>query len=992
MKRAVMLGLGFVFALSGLVDVGAEGIPAAQLFRTPGSAVTVAPDGSLICEAEEFQVKKPASAEAVGWQSKRWGDNYYAATFANTFLSRKAFLGAPENCGETAASIQVQVPAAGRYLVLVRYEAAYRFETQFKVKVEQGGKTKLDRLYGARDNVKIWAFGEKLKKEVGWSWGAVENVVWEGHDAYAELQPGLATITLIAGKQPGPAAKRNVDLVMLTTDEAQVQNRIAKENYLPLDGLMTQSGDVWIKVKNPGAAKVTITPSWTEHSPYWVHMRTWKPISVAVEPGQTTDWVEIGSVMDSLNDGQWVLNAAGGACKVTFGVKNAAGQIETIRELDVNGKLPLVGFADMRYERRIQTQAEGVKELLDYLAKIPVHGKVPVRTLTYCFTGIPEFQSLYGLASPNSYVDWRKGAADIEVQCKALSEPQRKNIEVVSLGDEITLPTPSGTEATEGFIAYLKGQGVTPKQINPAAGDWTAVTYSVAPAAKASNPGQYYWSMRYYNHFGIQKIKQQTDLVRQYLPNAAVGANYSPHNGTTEHSYLGEVFKWVTCFREDGLTLPWTEDYIWQVPVGSPQMNNISLDLFRAGLRGKPDRKILFYVMPHWPGNTPNMWRRLHYGALGHGMKIMDLFEFQPVWMAYTENHVTRPEMYGMVLKSFRELGLFEDIIQDGQVRGAEAGIWFSETGDIWGDNQGSFAAAKRSLYVAIRNSQIPLDVVVDPDTVSGVLNQYKVLYLTDNHVTQAASKKIAEWVKNGGKLWVTAGGGLLDEYHQPNKDLRDLLGVDPVALDAPADSVVGFIKQDLPFAKAITEVTWSAGADAVPVKFPVFGVVSRVKTAKDVVVQGKFKDDSPAVTVRKVGKGEAIYCAFLPGLSFFRPAIPFKPVDRGSSDDAMAHFLPTEFDAGVRALVQAPAAALKLPVWTDRNFVEAMMVEAKSGIAISVVNWSDQSVTGLNLTVSVPVPKKVELASGGKVEMKKEGDATVFTFDLSQADALILR
>ena len=29
---------------------------------------------------------------------------------------------------------------------------------------------------------------------------------------------------------------------------------------------------------------------------------------------------------------------------------------------------------------------------------------------------------------------------------------------------------------------------------------------------------------------------------------------------------------------------------IWQVPVGTPQMNGISLDLFRAGIRGKPDR------------------------------------------------------------------------------------------------------------------------------------------------------------------------------------------------------------------------------------------------------------------------------------------------------------------------------------------------------------------------------------------------------------------
>ena len=60
----------------------------------------------------------------------------------------------------------------------------------------------MDRRYGARDNLKIWAFGEKIKKEVAWSWGAVENLVWEGHDAYVDLVAGTAKISIIAGKQP----------------------------------------------------------------------------------------------------------------------------------------------------------------------------------------------------------------------------------------------------------------------------------------------------------------------------------------------------------------------------------------------------------------------------------------------------------------------------------------------------------------------------------------------------------------------------------------------------------------------------------------------------------------------------------------------------------------------------------------------------------------------------------------------------------------------
>ena len=132
-----------------------------------------------------------------------WGKNYFAATFANTFLSRKAFLVACGGRSGNGRFDQRQYRGTGQVPgVLVRYEAAYRFETQFKVKVEQAGQIKMERLYGARANLKIWAFANKLKTEVAWPWGAVENVVWEGHEAYVDLQKGAAKITLTAAPSP----------------------------------------------------------------------------------------------------------------------------------------------------------------------------------------------------------------------------------------------------------------------------------------------------------------------------------------------------------------------------------------------------------------------------------------------------------------------------------------------------------------------------------------------------------------------------------------------------------------------------------------------------------------------------------------------------------------------------------------------------------------------------------------------------------------------
>jgi hypothetical protein len=991
-------GIGLIALQTCWAGAGdGERVKAAQAFRAKGEAVVPNPDGTIICEAEEFKV---AGSAQGGWQAGYWGQNYYAATFANSFLSRKAYLGAPDQCADATASIAVQVKEAGRYLVLARYEAPYRFEAQFRIKIAQGGKTVLDRLYGARSNLKIWAFGNKLKTEVAWPWGAVENVVWEGHDAYVDLQPGTAHIALIAGKQPEPGAKRNVDLVLLTRDEAQVKERIEKENYLPLDGWLTQAGDVYLRVVNGGGAKVKVTTlPFGEHSPYWVHIRKWQPMSVEVEPGQTCEWTEVGGVLDALNDGQWGIESTG-PCKAEFGVRDAAGRIEKIRAFDVNGKLALIAYADLRYSRKIDTPQEGIADLVGYLKSLPVRGKLPSQTLVMAASGILDaLQPLYGLngagmSGPKVTEDWRgQGPDQLEAKCQALSAEARKNILVMSLGDEIGLPAPDGAAAREGFAAFLKAQGLTPKQVDPTAGDdWAKLAYNPDAKGKAANPGVYYWSRRYRYSYGIQKQKELTDVLRRNLPNAQIGANYSPHHGGYVHTYLGPVFQWVSCFRQDGMTLPWAEDYIWQVPVGTPQMNGINLDLFRAGLRGKSGRKILYYVMPHSPGNIPSMWRRLYYNALSHGMRILNLFEFDPVWAAYTENHVTGKEMYAEVLKALRELGLYEDIVQTGQRHAGEVGLWFSETGDIWADNEGSFAAAKRGLYIALQGAQLPLDFLVEDDALDGTLNRYKVLYLTDNHVSQAAAAKIAAWVKDGGRLFATAGAGMFDEYNRPNTVLRELLGVDQQELMAPADAMIGFIKQDLPFAKPLGQATWKPADAEAASAMPVFGAISKVKTAKDATVEGSFTDGSPAVTTRKAGKGQATYCAFLPSLSYFKPAIPLKPLDRGSTEDAMAHFIPTAFDAGAGALIASGAAGVVRPVETDVRLIETAMIESKAGTLITLQNWSGKPVKDLKVTVNVKAPSKAALAGGGKIETKRNKDQTVFVCDLNVADAIILR
>ena len=988
--------LCITLAVSGCTSVTSAPETATPTAFRGNHPVIAQPDGNLLVEAEELTPANEA------WAAKPWGENYYAATFANSFLSRKAYLGADEQA-EGAATIRVRVPKAGRYLVLVRYEAAYRFETQFRVRVEQNGKAALDRLYGARKNLKIWAFSQKLKTEHAWSWGASENIVWEGHNAYANLQPGIATITLTTGKQPAPAAKRNIDCLLLTTDEAQVKMRIDKERYLPLDGMLTQAGDVFVKVTNRGSAELTFAGLkatgggiWQQHSPYWVHLRNWPTVNVKVAPGKSTDWLEVGGTMDTLNDGQWGFTG-NGKYRAEFALKGADGKLVPIADFDAEGALKLAADADTRYSRRLRRQEEVLFDLLTEVKKEPLRGRLPTETLIYGFTfapglgakydqGVAEFRKMFALqetsAKTGTYIDVRSvPTAKLAEYCKNLGA-RAQRIRVVSLGDEISLPKPPATTATADMIAWLKTQKLQPKDILPGAANWDAIKYEPTDAAKAARPGVYYWSRRYQHAYGIRAIKNRTDILRRHLPNAGIGANYSPHY-PAPHRYLGEVHKWVTIFREEGMTQPWSEDYIFQMPVATQQMNNINLDLLRAGVRGKPNQKIHYYCMPHWPGQIPENWRRLFYGALGHGMQVVNLFEFRPVQAAYTENHCSNPETYRTILRSFRELGQFEDIIQSGRKRPAKAAMWFSETADIWGDNDGSFAAGKRTLYASLIQQGTPLDFVIEGDD----LSKYKGLILADRHVSRAASQKIADWVKAGGQLMTTAGAGMFDELNQPNTILRGIRGIRDAQLIAPANAQIEMVKQDLPFVAPVATVQFPMAADAKtkPATFPVYAAREKITLADKTAPLAQFNDNTPAVLYRPHGKGAVGHLAFLPGLSYFAPATPKVPVDRGTHADASAHLIPTEFDPIVAKLLQTP----NRHITCSETLVEANIIDSPKGSVVILSNWSSGPVENLQVTLPADLAnKKLTTATGAAIQ--KDGNKV--TLNLNIAEALILR
>src|SRR5438552_1906549 len=269
----------------GIFLVGAE----------PPKPAAPAPD--LLLEAEEFQIVKGP------WKVIGLGENYYAATLANVFISRQKLLSAPEQCDAAEAVRPTEIPADGKYRVWTRYECPSNWAIEHTLRIEQNGKVVFERKYGAVSNPKLWPFGKGIVPMVEWDWGSGDNVVWEPGDPVA-LAKGPAKFTLLAGKQPadlprGGAAKRNIDCLYLTTDTDFGIKDANKQFWHVLDQALNQRGECFLRVSNPAGAAIPLSVKLDvkTHNPYWRPRGPLPPfvcMAGGQEPKKDLDWIAPG--------------------------------------------------------------------------------------------------------------------------------------------------------------------------------------------------------------------------------------------------------------------------------------------------------------------------------------------------------------------------------------------------------------------------------------------------------------------------------------------------------------------------------------------------------------------------------------------------------------------------------------------------------------------------------------------------------------------------
>lgn len=609
-----------------------------------------------------------------------------------------------------------------------------------------------------------------------------------------------------------------------------------------------------------------------------------------------------------------------------------------------------------------------------------------------------------------------RGATKLE-QVRSLHERGLwEYVRLCNFGDEIDIElSASAEEQNRRFREYLQGRGFDPMdfvrpeeeasaaQAEPAQ-RWDYVR--LGGALPPQKPKLLYEAAVFRYQLWAEELGETTRAIEaHYPPGTWTGANFSPHM-----NYWPDVRKWINVFKCRGMTMPWSEDWWWQVPEPGAQAVGYLLDGLRLAA-SYHDSPIQFYCITD-PGETPEHFIRMNYLAVAHGAKILNHFcIYNQAWGTcdYVDFSLSE-RMYPAIHRVIGDIAQVDARLWAARVRPAEAAILLSKANDVW-DNEDLLSDPKqektnnlyysnynvdnnerKGIWMALRHAQFPVDLITDDDVIEGRLGRYKVLYLVGPEIQAAAAPAIASWVEKGGVLFASGGAGLLDEYRQRLEAMHSLYGiagaelvrerrqVQPRALDkiAPVDSLrFQGPPAELPgeeMAVMAYRQSFSLGAG------PAGGTGNAIGGAE---VVGSFKDGSPAALWRKVGTGAVIVVGAMPGLAYLRPAMR----DEGA--------LPVHYSRAVRELLTAPLrlAGCAPYVKTSEPLVEATLMDgAAEGVIVPLVNFAPQPIEKLQVVFpGLDSPRSCRSIRHGKLAMHGAGRDRYVELPLEIADFLVL-
>lgn len=389
-------------------------------------------------------------------------------------------------------------------------------------------------------------------------------------------------------------------------------------------------------------------------------------------------------------------------------------------------------------------------------------------------------------------------------------------------------------------------------------GDWDEVM-PPGYTTTFTNPSQEVDYSRFMSDSILSLYTTERDIIRKYTPEKKVTTNFMPLFKPLDY------WKWA-----NEMDIVSWDSYPDPQDSLSPSLNAFDHDLMRSFGNGDP-----FILMEQAAGRVnwrprngmkhPGLMRYHSFQALAHGADAIMFFQWRQSIQGSEQFHSAMVPHAGEDSRIFREVSsLGAELRSLSDIAGsrvhAEAGLFVDY--DSWWASElltapmsaGSYAEELLVWYRGLRSRNIAVNMI-SSDT---ELDDYKLLVLPRAfQLSDKTAERLKSWVSSGGILIVSCGSGWMDRTGAiypggAPGPLTTTLGLQIADVDPLSGNTANYV--DFGDGRAMEIADWRE-------ELVLKGAVATA------VYSGGPLNGLPASTVNKVGRGEAHYVSFIPGI-----------------------------------------------------------------------------------------------------------------------------
>ena len=487
-----------------------------------------------------------------------------------------------------------------------------------------------------------------------------------------------------------------------------------------------------------------------------------------------------------------------------------------------------------------------------------------IRVLSNCRTGAPHMARAAEMLARLG-VNWIPDASPaLTGKFGLYDDSQQKK---VNMGDEIATHTAAEVINTDaalrgGFHDFLRAQaaneGVDVREFLGIQDLRPVDAVDKLP----ENAGRFerrvfYCSQRYAHLATIPTYAHGLKAIERERPGAIVYNNYSPHPTFLTGRDMNGA-DWFLLPRAGAQTLGWAEDWAtggsWGLGTPMAECTTFYAALVDCSVRARK------YPAGFYVGANCGFAAQKIFSCLSQGISILHLYDWGPI-DAWAEGSNAWSEMQGQylsVMQGTHAIGPADEIIAKGSREKRRTAILYNRSHEIVSGSKLWLNRDWMWTFLGLRNSQIPVDVIIEEDLSPEKLGQYEVLFVGGLNLEQRHLQALRAWVERGGLLIGSGGCALHDVYGDKLAATEELFGSSQRMASAdggPSRERVHFHGSD--FFPELDIPAATAGNQ----RF--------VLTPTKAAIAAKYDGGEVAAVVNQLGKGRAILLGVTPGEMF---------------------------------------------------------------------------------------------------------------------------